>query len=146
MSLFDDASLRSALRTRLEGLPGIPSVLAYENEEETPPVDALWIEERLNITREGPEASGTNEAFGEWRLVVNGPKGAGNAAVAALAKQVAERFEAPMHLSSGGQDVILELTRRLGGFIDESQRRGTALWYSVPVVIDWRVFTTRQQA
>lgn len=142
MSMLDETALVLIFRGVLDGLAGIPDAdhRAWENREFEPEIDAEWLRETLIIGDEEKSSTGYIESAGQIRYDVLGPIGAGTTNVRAIAKIIAEGFEAGQSLQSGGLEVSLEKTQRLPGrnaFVGEERQ----LWYMVPVAIFWRVFT-----
>lgn len=140
MTMVNVSSLRAAFRARLSSVSGLPSFIQHENEEGNPPVDAEWIQERL-LMEEGKTATGTVEAWGEYRLNVFTPKGKTLTTLETLTKDIVEAFEAGQSLSEAGLNIAIERATRLAGRMDFGGG-DLPLWYFVPIVISWRAFTS----
>jgi len=128
------------MRTRLQTVSGLPSFFAWENRPfklPDPKDEPLWIRERMYIYDERRSAAGYIEATGETRYDVFVPTGDGTTAAEALAKLIAEAFEAAESITDGSLSIILERTERKN-MIHESEFEN---WSFYPVSIKWRVFT-----
>jgi hypothetical protein len=144
MSMLDETALVLAFRTKLDTLAGIPdaSHRAWENREFEPELDAEWLRETLVIGDEERSSTGLNESFGQIRYDVLAPIGEGTTNVRAIAKAIAEGFEAGQTLQNGGLSISIEKSTRLPGRQAFTETGGSkSLWYMVPVAVFWRVFT-----
>ena len=143
MAMFDQSALRVAFRTKLNTLVGLPdgAQRAWENQSFVPTSNVRWMEELLAISFEEKTTTGNIEAQGFITYTLFEPIGVGTESIEAVAKILAEGFEAGQSLVNGGLQAILEHTERLNGR-DKTKRDGNlSLWYAIPVVIHWRVFT-----
>lgn len=142
MSMMNENALMVAFRTKLDTLSGIPDATqrAYENDEFEPTVDKEWMRETLLVGDEAKTSTGLNESSGEVRYDCFAPVGAGTESIRDVARVIADGFEAGQSLQNGGLHVSIEQTKRLPGREDFGNDEKT-LWYMIPVVISWRVFT-----
>lgn len=142
MSMLDTTALVLLFRARLDTLSSIPDAAhrAWENREFEPDLDQEWLRETLIISDEEKSSTGLIESDGQIRYDVLAPIGSGTEDARAIAKIIAEGFEPGQSLQSGDLRVSLEKTQRLPGR-EAFQDDGKSLWYMIPVVVFWRVFT-----
>jgi len=143
MTMLDETEVRKVFRAELNGVSGIPAAAfrAWENRGFKPPDPddgQLWIEEFLEIISERKTSSGCIEAVGTTTYSVWVPSRSGTEDGDALARGIAEAFEAGQSLTSSGVTAILERTER-------APYRGSddfPLWVFKSVTTRWRVFTS----
>lgn len=145
---LDEVTLRTVLRKRLftvDGLPNKNTRIAYENRQfKVPEIRAgarklpLWIKEQLRILDETRSSQCFIEAVGEVLWLVETPEGRGTEQCDALAKKIADAFQAGTSLVGDGLTVKCEHTERRPYRPDPVQEN----WVLKPVVVRWRAFTS----
>jgi hypothetical protein len=146
MTMLDEKTLRTVLRTRLHTVSGLPSAIAFEGRVFQPPTLTttssslpLWVEEQVRILSETKSATGQIEALGEALYSVYTPSGRGTEQADALAKLIAEAFQSGQGLSGSGLELALEHTERRPMRQDVSPYGQS--WMFKTVAIRWRAFT-----
>lgn len=127
------------MRTQLATVSGLPSYIAWENRPfklPDPKDNPLWIRERMYIYDERRSATGIIEATGETRYDVFVKAGGGTEAAEALAKSIAETFEAAESIEGSAFSIVLERTERKNLFHETEFEN----WSFYPVSIKWRVY------
>ena len=114
---------------------------ALENDDFEPEVDAIWLRQTLQIINELKSSTGTIEANGDMVYDLFAPTGTGVSPVRTIARALADTFEEGQSLQYNGLEVILEQTERFPGAQDFGEDGVPSLWYQIPVIISWRVFT-----
>ena len=143
MTLLNESTLRTVMRTQLKTVASLPAskYRAWENRKFKPPEadeDQPWIREHVSILSERKSSTGYVEAVGTTQYSVYVPAGRGTAQADALAKAIAEAFEAGQSLTGTGLTVILERTERAPYRVDASD----SIWVFKTVTSRWRVFTS----
>ena len=147
-------AFRATLRAAGEDLASIR--LLHENRRLKLTKDTTrskcWLREDLTIFEEVRSSTGLIEVYGELTYEVYGLRGRGTEIVDALAKEIAEAFEAGSSISATGMNISVERAQRGPGGLDDDPNSDirlqpgpspgpSSVWYRVPVYIKWRVFT-----
>ncbi len=153
MAMLDSTKLRQVFRAKLRAAGGdLANIrMAHENRKlklkKDAALPAFWIRETLMIFDESKSSTGTIEADGDMIYDVLGLKSKGTEEIEALAKLVAEAFEAGQSLTATGIEVSLEKSRRFPGLDDPGENSpGGSIWFYIPVHVQWRVFTAAATA
>lgn len=146
MSAPDFDALRLLLRARLrscaayaEVMSGETEYVQFENFQFQPPSPAsnqLWLREAMTTGDTVLASSGRTKTLGIYWIYVHGPVGEGTRDVDRLVKGIMEAF--PPNVSENG--VHLYRTTPQAGRLDRVDHNDS-LWYVVPVLVYWRLFT-----
>lgn len=146
MNAPDLLALRKTLRARLRGATGYPddSRIQWENRAFTPPspnaTDPLWIREALSPGPTHLTSLGYLETIGIYWMFVHGPAGRGTEKVEELANQIEAAFSPKSAIT--GMRLHLYRTERQPGRLDRAGGASAdGLWFTVPVLVYWRLFT-----
>ena len=136
----DLMALRLALRERLRAIPSYPGdeKVAWENEMFTPPAEGMYLRESLATGEERLASSGMTMTLGIYWIFVHAPIGRGIEDPEALSKEIAEAF--PIVGAAPSPGLHLYRTTRQPGRV-EGLAGNEGLWYTIPVLVYWRLFT-----
>jgi hypothetical protein len=147
VTLVDESDLRRIFRAELLDLPlmSVPgTTLAREGQEFRPPADSgasaratLWVREMLRPLNESRNASGLIQSSGQLIYAVYRPSAKFLEEGDALARAIAERFEAGRNVTVNDDGVHIDHCDR-APWIADANHPG---WHFKAVTLLWRVHT-----
>lgn len=145
MTIIDESDLRRTFRSELTDLPGMATVpLSREGQQFTPPAvtsgagrASIWVREMLRPLNESRNASGLIQSSGQLVYGVYRPTGMFLEDAEALAREIAEHFEAGHNVTVGDHGVHVDHCDR-GPWIADTDQPG---WHFKAVTLLWRVHT-----